>query len=76
MEFVGAISTIIACRRGLRLLQFQKIINAYKLIIKNSQNNKNNLDRRTRDTYNRDTKDKQNVRKWETKKVDIIFGKS
>ena len=27
-------------------------------IIKDSQNNKNHLDRRPRDTYNRDTKDK------------------
>ena len=45
-------------------------------IIKDSQNNKNNLDRRLRDTYNRDTKDKQNARKWKTKKMDIIFGKS
>ena len=60
-------------RRGLRPLQRLQCISSK---IKDSQNNKNNLDRRPRDTYNRNTKDKQNVRKWKTKKMDIIFGKS
>ena len=42
-------------------------------IIKDSQNNKNDLDRRPGDTYNRDTEDKQNARKWKTKKSGYYF---
>ena len=60
----------------IRTRKFKRITNTYKMANKEWQKWQNGLDRRLRDTYNRDTKDKQNVRKWKTKKVDIIFGKS